>query len=254
MHILNRIRELISGKVVAQVKDGTDTIRIIAHGRERVFMCNDIILSRLGPELFTGAYWDYFSPLPALYDNARVLVIGLGGGTIPYQLEALYGDRVHIDVVEISEAVAMLSKAFLPKPLRSRIIIADGSEFVKGLRPDSYDIIILDPYRTYALAGTFMDGPFIRAAHQALSERGVFAINYILDSRNSELLKEAMSLLKGRFSMYAIGAPEHSGNRVVVCSKKLTVEEILERIAARFHGGVSAKHIIYGYSAMRPLQ
>ncbi len=253
MDVLGSIHAFLFGKTIASAREGNDTIAVVERGSSRVFMCNDVVLSRLDSRLYTGGYWDYFSPLPSLYKDARVLVIGLGGGTVPYQLESIYGSSARIDVVEISETVSRLSKAFLPRQLRSRVIISDGTEFVKGLAPDSYDIIILDPYRTYALARAFMEGSFIEAAYTALSQEGILAINYIIDSSNASLWEEALSLLKGRFSMYSIAAPPASGNRVVLCSKKLGSKEMLARIAAHFPGGAMPKHVADGYSAMEQL-
>ncbi len=254
MGVFDGIRALLFGRVIARERDGADTITVVERGAKRVFLCNDVILSRLGRGLYTGAYWDYFTPLPALYKNARVLVIGLGGGTIPFQLETLYGDRMSMDVVEISETVARLSAKFLPRPLCSRIVMGDGIEFVKRLAPDSYDIMIVDPYRNYTLSAAFLDGSFIDAAYSALSDRGILAINYILDSSNAALWEGALSSFRGRFSMYSIGAPQHSGNRVVLRSKKLTGREISETVGADFPDRARAKQVVDGYSAMVELQ
>ena len=45
-----------------------------------------------------GKDWDYFTPLPLLYDKPNILMIGLGGGTIVYQINKLYSRKISMDV------------------------------------------------------------------------------------------------------------------------------------------------------------
>ncbi len=243
---------MLFGKPIAQAKDGEDTLTVREHLGERVFLCNGVVLSRLrGNTIYTGSYWDYLLPLPVLYPNPHVLVIGLGGGTIPFQMERTYGSSINIDVVEKSSKVAELSKAFLPQKLAARIIIDDGAAFVAKAPPGTYDVIIVDPYKTYALPKEFASQEFIDSAARALSDRGILAFNYILDPSTTALMQEGMASLKRRFGVYMMTAPRASGNRILLCSRVLTAQDISESASERFPDKRGAARVLAEYASMR---
>ncbi|MCL5100185.1 MAG: fused MFS/spermidine synthase [Candidatus Marsarchaeota archaeon] len=240
------------GRVIAQAKDGGDTLTVRERGRERVFLCNDVVLSRLRLDtIYTGSYWDYFLPLPSLYSNPRILVIGLGGGTIPFQMESIYRNA-RIDVAELSGKVAELSASFLPKKLKARVMIGDGADIVRGSKVNTYDIIIVDPYRTYGLPEKFSSDEFIGNSLHALSDDGILTFNYILSPENVTAFQRRIPTLKQNFSMYLFGAPRFSGNRILICSRKLKGAEIAKRTSENFPDKKRGRHVLDEYFLMQP--
>jgi len=89
----------------------------------------------------------------------RVLIVGLGGGTIPSFLHKHY-PKTTIDAVDIDPDVVTVAKKFFGfrEDSTMRAHVADGRRFIEECR-DPYDIIFLDAYGSenipYHLAGFF---------------------------------------------------------------------------------------------------
>jgi spermidine synthase len=108
------------------------------------------------------------------------LLVGLGAGSLAkfiyHQLPA-----TKITVIEIDpqvEVVARLHFRLPDDPLRLRIVIADGAEFM--LHGDSrHDYILVDGFDRHARAGVLDTLPFYQACRARLSDRGLLAVNLL---------------------------------------------------------------------------
>src|SRR3546814_467511 len=82
-------------------------------------------------------------------DPENILVIGLGGGTLPTALAGILPDTV-IDSVEIDPAVLRVAKTYFdyqPGP-RQRVFVEDGRQFIeRAVREGAiYDMVMLDAF------------------------------------------------------------------------------------------------------------
>ncbi len=80
-------------------------------------------------------------------DTRSMLVIGVGGGTVPKQFLRLYPE-VTIDAVELDPLVARVAERlffFAPSP-RVRMHISDGRVFLEQAGQQAWDIITIDAY------------------------------------------------------------------------------------------------------------
>ena len=114
-----------------------------------------------------------FAPPPR-----SALLVGLGGGSLAKFIYR-HMPETHLHVVEISRAVVEVAHAWfgLPAPCaRMSITIADGAERVVRA-PEAVDLLLVDAYDGRSLAGSLATESFFRAAHAALTPRGVFAMN-----------------------------------------------------------------------------
>lgn len=123
----------------------------------------------------------YLEPAPR-----RVLVIGLGGGSLPRALAALPSVR-EIDVVEIDAAVNRVAQryfGFQPGP-RVRVQEDDGRVFVKRATRDGrrYDLIMLDAFDHQYIPEHLLTREFLAEVKALLSEGGVLAANTFSNSR-----------------------------------------------------------------------
>lgn len=196
--------------------------------------------------VYTGMYWDYFTPLPLLYKKANVLVIGLGGGTIPYQLCKLYGKNVNVDVVEISRAMITQSKKFNPELQKDiNIIFGDGADYVAKCN-SRYDVIILDAYGTnLRIPDEFFSDEFIRNAHDALKHGGILGINYVFGFRNLMKFCSYMRLLKTYFSVYSFS--EHIyffSNLIILAANGTRASDMRLKIKNGLRNNKNARHIL----------
>lgn len=102
-----------------------------------------------------------------------VLIVGLGGGTIPSFLRKRFPDLV-IDVVEIDPAVVKVAKSHFGfrEDRRLRAYAEDGRAFIER-RAAAYDIIILDAFGAREVPYPLATVEFQRSVRRALRPRGV---------------------------------------------------------------------------------
>jgi len=115
------------------------------HGDKQVMKYNNVTYSMLDDNsIYTHMYWDFFLPLPLIFENPRILLIGLGGGTVPYQMKTVFNGKISMDIVEINKKMINVAGEFLKLDMSQfNIYIEDGAEFVMRKR-NSYEIIIMD--------------------------------------------------------------------------------------------------------------
>lgn len=108
----------------------------------------------------------------------RMLVVGLGGGTLPSFLHRHYRDAA-IDVVEIDQGVVDIAKKMFEfkEDERLKVHVADGRRFIEGVRASSYDLIILDAFGSDSIPYHLATEEFLRSVHRALTPGGVVVGN-----------------------------------------------------------------------------
>src|SRR5438093_10956463 len=88
-----------------------------------------------------------FVGLALCEEPRRVLVVGLGGGTLPMFLRAHYPGAT-IDVAEIDPEVVDVAKKFFGfvDDELLRAYVGDGRQFIERARQADYDVIFLDAF------------------------------------------------------------------------------------------------------------
>jgi len=116
----------------------------------------------------------------------RVLIVGLGGGSIPTALAEVLPDA-QIDVVEIDPAVTRVAKRFFgfkdgPK---MRVIEMDGRVYVKrAIREGTkYDTILLDAFDHEYIPEHLLTKEFLEEVKSLLTPTGVLVGNTFSSSR-----------------------------------------------------------------------
>ena len=107
----------------------------------------------------------------------RILVVGLGGGTLPMFLHKHY-PKAAIDAVDIDPDVVDTAKQFFGfrEDERMRAHIADGRQFVEQTR-QPYDAIFLDAFGSDSVPAHLTTQEFLRAVRRALKPGGVLVGN-----------------------------------------------------------------------------
>ena len=153
---------------------------------------------------------------PALSNLSKintVLIIGGGdGGTLRECLK--YKDITAIDLVEIDEEVINLSKNFLKKiggnawlDKRLKINICDGCKWVKNIKNNYYDAILIDCSDPSDFANGLFSTNFYKECKRILKEKGVLATQS--ESPESfkkihiEIIQSLKSIFKTSSTMYA---------------------------------------------------
>ncbi len=123
----------------------------------------------------------YINPAPR-----SVLIVGLGGGTLPRALARLLPDST-IDVVEIDPAVINVAQKFFAfKPqINEHVIESDGRVYVKrAIREQRhYDLIMLDAFDHEYIPEHLLTREFLQEVRTLLTPGGVLAANTFSSSR-----------------------------------------------------------------------
>ena len=171
----------------------------------------------------------------------RVLVMGLGGGTLPVFFHRTYPD-VLIDVVEIDPEVVRISKRYfnVEEDQRLRIHVGDGRDFLEKVSAETYDIIILDAFGASEVPMHLRTQEFLRAVRLALRPDGVSVSNIWGPSANAGYF-DMMATHNVVFDeIYAIKA--ESNVNVLVFSvaqpRRLTPQKLAEAASAVSMPGV----------------
>jgi spermidine synthase len=119
-------------------------------------------------------------------DPKSVLIVGLGGGTIPRALRQIL-TQTRIDIVEIDPAVVKVARDYfdLGDSSHLNIIEADGRVQVKRAirQQQHYDIIMLDAFDHEYIPEHLLTREFLQEVKSLLAPGGVLAANTFSSSK-----------------------------------------------------------------------
>jgi spermidine synthase len=115
--------------------------------------------------------------LPLGGDPHRMLVVGLGGATLPMFLRKHYPDAT-IDIVEIDPEVVVVAKRFFGflEDERMRAHVADGRAFIESVQ-EPYDVIFLDAFGVRSVPAHLTTLEFLQSVRRAVAPGGVVVGN-----------------------------------------------------------------------------
>jgi spermidine synthase len=221
LSILNRIFK----RNVLTINENGNQIELIEKGNEKIITYNKIVYSRIKiNNILVNGYWDYFLPLPNFFKNrnkVNILLIGLGAGTIPYQMLNIYSN-IRITALDTSDAMIQITKKLIPSNILKKIRLnkIDGIEYInKNLNyfKKFYDLIILDAYINDKIPDGFYKEDFIEKVYKFLTDDGLFTINFVKTQSNN--LDDMIVKLKKYFKVYLLDTGYLSGNIIIICSK-----------------------------------
>lgn len=160
----------------------------------------------------------------------RVLIIGLGGGTLPMAIQKV-APEARIDTVEIDPAVLDVARRFFgfaPGP-RHEVHIDDGRAFVQRAKADGrqYDLVMLDAFDTTYIPPHLMTREFLEEVKSLLTPGGILAANTF---SSSELYERESATYATVFGDYF---NLRGGNRIIFAvNGELPDEDTLRRNAA----------------------
>ncbi len=234
-----------------QVED-EQQFRIEDRGYERLFKYGNITYSKLKwSGVYTREYWDYFIPVAYTTPTPKVLLIGLGGGTVAFQLTSLLKDKVDCDAIELSKRAVELSQKFIPRT-KINVMLGEGSTYIETTNK-KYDAIILDAYTSNKIPEQFLTKQFVENAHRALAHEGILAINYAMGLMGIKTYRQYVSKLKEKFHVYKVNTAMFEGNVIIICSKSLLKEDILTKIAENMQRNEDNAFLFENYNAMQEI-
>jgi spermidine synthase len=204
-----------------------------------LFECNKMILGAL-----------YLRPNPR-----RILMVGLGGGTLASAFSRLL-PGTEIDVVEIDPAMVRVAKQyfnFRPSP-KVHVYIEDGRVYVKRAmaRGEKYDLVILDAFDELYIPAHMLTRQFLSEVQKVMTDDAVLASN--TEARSNRYDSESMTYQTVFGSFFNL--KEFWKNSRVIITKQdgLPSEEVLARNAKALAGklaryGVESSYLLPLFSS-----
>lgn len=178
-------------------------------------------------------------------DAKKVLIIGLGGGSIPKKYNKEFPE-MEIDVAEIDPEVIQVAKKyfFLKEGKNLRVHAQDGRLFLTRAT-QRYDLILLDAYYTDAIPFHLTTREFFRVAERKLDPNGIVVANVIgaVTGPGGKITRSVVKTLREIFpQIYLFPTRGTTGvsldtiqNVIIIASRgkqRLDIREIMKRAAS----------------------
>ncbi len=163
---------------------------------------------------------------------SNVLIVGLGGGTLPSTLAQLYPDA-NIDIVELDPAVVTVAKdyfAFVPAP-NMKVFEQDARVWVKRAAAASrrYDLIMLDAFNGDYIPEHLMTREYLQEVRELLVDGGVVSSNTFAIS---QLYHNESVTYDSVFGVFYNLKTHDTANRVIIARRgPLPDRHELDRVA-----------------------
>jgi spermidine synthase len=151
----------------------------------------------------------------------RVLIAGLGGGSLPSALTTLFPEA-QIDVIEIDQAVVNVAKEFFDfeETDQVSVIVNDARVYVKraALLEKKYDLVILDAFTGDYIPEHLLTLEFLQEVRSVMTPDGVLVANTFSTSRFYDHESETYQRAFGEFFNFKLPS---SGNRIIIARDEL---------------------------------
>ncbi|WKE64065.1 fused MFS/spermidine synthase [Gallaecimonas kandeliae] len=149
----------------------------------------------------------------------RILVVGLGGGTLPMTLSRLL-PKAEITVVELDEAVEKVAKAYFgfKETPQMKVTLSDARVYVKraGLKGEHFDLILLDAFNGDYIPEHLMTREFLEEVKALMSPGAVLVANTFSTSKLYDHESATYAAVFGPF--FNFRQPKVTLSRVIVAS------------------------------------
>jgi spermidine synthase len=181
------------------------------------------------------------SGLAIVPEPHRILMIGLGGGSMPMFLRRAL-PKATIDIAELDPVVADVAKRFFgfradPK---MQVHVGDGRAFVERTR-NQYDIVFLDAFGENSIPYALATREFLLAVRKILSPDGVVVAN-LWSAPVNELYPSMLRTYGDVFAELHIVRVGEKSNRILLALPRregLTKRELVRRAGALKGPGVA---------------
>jgi spermidine synthase len=211
-------------------------------GRQSCFILNDPHRFALNYTRMMMAGTLFTGPAPQ-----RVLIIGLGGGSIPMALREVL-PQATIDVVEIDPAVTRVAKRFFNfrEDPKMKVAEVDGRVYVKrAMRSGAkYDVIMLDAFDHEYIPEHLLTREFLTEVKSLLAPQGVLVGNTFSSSRLYDHESATYAAVFGTF--YNL----KSANRVIIARPAGLPDEASMRARAQEYDKVLRTFGVDGFSVL----
>lgn len=224
--ILHEERSLYSQLIVKQIGN-TVCLQFNVRSDQRNQSCID---PRRPKEMVFSYTRMSMASLLYVQQPQSILVIGLGGGTLPTAFHQLY-PHAHIDTVEIDTAVVKVAEDFFGfRPAENlKVHTTDARVWTKRalMRDRRYDLIVLDAFNGEYIPEHLMTQEYLTETRQLLRPNGVLVANTFAQSDLYHSESATYASVFGSFINFRV--PESANRVILVPGEMLTKDELLAR-------------------------
>lgn len=187
------------GDIIHFVADEYGKILVIDDGEYRFLNFNSPFeqscMSTRFPFQLIHQYTQYMLLVLAFIDPQRVVLLGLGGGSLLRSLHYMLPGCI-FNIVELRKKVVDVAIEYfhIPLDVRVEITVNNALDSIDQWRSNSADIIFSDMYDAYHMVENQVQRPFLEQCSRILTHRGWLVINLhrLPDDRGSffEMLNE----------------------------------------------------------------
>jgi spermidine synthase len=210
--VIHRERSLYSTILVNQ-KGSTVCLQFSMRNDQRNQSCMD----RRNPRKLVFGYAKMMMSSLLLQPNpADILIIGLGGGTLPTTLHELF-PTARIDIVEIDPAVKIVAETYFgfTSSDRVQVFLQDARVFTKRaiIAGDTYDLVMLDAFNGDYIPEHLMTREYLEETKALLRPGAVLAANTFSISKLYDHESQTYRAVFGEFYNVTTQA---SANRIIL--------------------------------------
>ncbi len=186
--------------------------------------------------LLTGGPWDYylvapyFAPGVEPADLQRVLMIGLGAGTVPKQMTQIYGP-IEIVGVEIDPRIVDIGRQYFDMTEPNLEVVAQDGRYFLMTDDRQYDLIGTDAYQQPYIPFQMTTREYFEHVRERLTPNGVAVINVGRTSTDFRLVHTIAGTMKSVFpNVYIIDIPGTINSIVVATNQASTPQDYLDNV------------------------
>jgi len=213
--------------VIWQKQTRTTRYEVRSAGRSLRLYTNGVLHTQYHPhKVLTGYVWDLLM-LPAFFcppgSIRRVLVLGLGGGTVIHALRHFAQPQQFVAVELSAEHVRIARRFFNIRGKDIELHCADAVEWVRQYRGEKFDLIIDDLFGDHEgepMQVMPANEAWLRQLHRHLTPQGMLVKNFVARQALSEMRAACTTVTGRRFkSVFALSSTRDE-NRVGVFLKR----------------------------------
>jgi len=122
-------------------------------------------------ESFNKINWEIYQP-------KKVLVLGLGLGSVIYILEKKFNQLLEYTAVEIDAEIVRMANKYTLKNLKSyvEVMLVDAENYL-NITYNKYDLILMDIFQSAEIPTKFQNSEFIKQLSTRLTKNGLLLYN-----------------------------------------------------------------------------
>lgn len=142
--------------------------------------------------------------LPELGRAPRILLLGLGGGSVIFEIKKRW-PKAGVTAIELDPEIIIVGRTYfgLDKLAGLEIINEDAEKVIKKkkhqINKSKFDLILVDIYIGKDQPLFTSEESFIEGLKRLLNEKGILVFNHLLDKQGKEMLESHIIRLKKLF-------------------------------------------------------